>query len=136
MSDEIMEFVLERMKAQREHRRPRCYGISSDALTLYALGKGPRPQTPGRPDREGGATWTGSEVGRDYPHDESDLGACELTYAMAPEVVKVAMAPVLEEFRAWVREGKNRYGEKARDIRHGEGITSITFKTSQGEVHV
>jgi hypothetical protein len=136
MTDEIMAFVLERMVAEREHRRPRCYGVSSDALTLYALGKGPRPQTPGRPDREGGGSWRGDEVGRDYPHDEADLRACELTYAMAPAVLKVSMAPVLDEFRAWVREGKNRYGEKVHEPRESGGANTITLKTRDGEVRL
>lgn len=131
MSDEILDFVLERMKARWEHRRPRCYGISSDALTLFALGKGPRPTTPGRPDHDGGTSWSGSEVGRDYPHDEADLSACELTYAMAPEVVKIAMAPILEEFRAWVRKGKNRYGEPVH-----RGSSGITFTTTTSEIQL
>lgn len=137
MSDETLDFVLERMTAQREHRRPRCWGISSDALTLYALGKGPRPQTPGRPERPGGSTWQGSEVGSDYPHDEDDLRACELTYAMAPAHLQIIMLPVLKEFQAWVREGKNRYGEKVREPRKdNSGTTGMTFRTSQGEVHI
>lgn len=134
--EEILDFVLERMVAHRERREPRCWGISSDALALYALGKGPRPEVPGRPDSPGGGSWHGSQVGREYPHDESDLRACEATYAMAPESLQVVMLPVLQEFQAWVREGLNRYGEKVREPRRGSGITGMTFRTSDAEVHI
>lgn len=121
MGDAILAFVLERMTAQHEHRRPRCYGKSSDALTLYALGKGPRPQTPGRPDRAGGHSWSGAECGRDFPHDGGDLAACELTYEMAPAVLQRRMLPILVEFRAWVREGENRYGDKINEPMRAAG---------------
>lgn len=130
MSEDILEFVLDRMAAERERRTPRCWGMSSDALTLYALGKGPRPEVPGRPDRPGGRSWRSSEVGQNYPHDESDLRACELTYAMAPESVQVVMLPVLNEFQAWVREGKNRYGEMVGTPRAG----GMTFRTKDAEI--
>ena len=105
-----LDWITDRMMAHREHRRPRCWGISSDAMALYGLGKGPRPTVPGTPTRPGGQSWRGEECGSDHPHDEADLKACELTYEMAPVIAQIAMLPVLEEFRGWVREGRNRYG--------------------------
>lgn len=81
---------------------------------LYALGEGPRPQTPGTPDTPAGRGWTGEECGRDYPHDEGDLRACELSYAFAPSELAERMLPVLREFRAWVRYDVNRHGVKIR----------------------
>lgn len=96
------------MLARQQNRHPRCWGISSDALALYALGYGPRPQTPGW--SETGSSWSGDECGQNYPMDQADLDACELTYSMAPVAAKIRMLPVLEEFRRWVNEGLNRYG--------------------------
>lgn len=106
----MSDFLAERMLAERQRRQPRCWGISSDALALYGLGKGPRPQTPGWAASPGGSSWTAEECGHDYPHDQSDLLACELTYEMAPVEARIRMLPVLEEFRRWVNEGLNRYG--------------------------
>jgi len=104
-----VQFLTARMLAERQHRNPRCYGISSDALALYGLSAGPRPQTPGWSNGYG-RSWSGDECGTDYPHDKSDLLACELTYEMAPPHVQMRMLPVLEEFRRWVNDGLNRYG--------------------------
>lgn len=116
---EVLDFVLAREAATAKHERPRCYGVSSDALTLYALGKGERPLIPGTPSSSTGGSWHGDECGRNYPHDESDLAACELTYEMAPDQVREIMLPVLDEFRRWVREGVNRHGVKLREPRSG-----------------
>jgi hypothetical protein len=102
------DFVIARAQARRFGGQ-RCYGLSSDALAMYALGFGERPQVPGTPTSP--HFWTGDECGQDYPADEDDLAACERTYAMAPPHLRERMAPVLEEFRGWVRERRNRHGE-------------------------
>jgi len=103
-------FLAKRMLARQQHRHPRCWGISSDALALYGVGGGPRPQTPGWAASLSGRSWSGSECGDNYPHDEGDLLACELTYEMAPPRAQIRMLPVLKEFRRWVTQGINRYG--------------------------
>ena len=108
---EERDFVISRLLARSRRDEPRCYGLSSDALALYGLGVGLRPRTPGATVEPGITRWEGEECGRDYPCDESDLRACERTYDMAPAYVRERMLPVLEEFRAWVREGLNRHGE-------------------------
>lgn len=121
-----LDFVTARMEAQRKHYRPRCWGRSSDALMMYGLGKGPRPILPGRTAEQiqvyesgerfvfstrGGYSLHGDNCGTEYPHDIDDLNACERTYEMAPPWVQERMLPVLLEFRSWVLEGRNRYGE-------------------------
>lgn len=108
-ASEALEFITRRLAAERRHTDPRCYGRSSDALALYGVGSGPRPLIPGRETTRG--FWQGDECGTDYPLDESDLRACELTYEMAPSWAQDRMLPVLEEFRRWVRGGINRHGE-------------------------
>lgn len=93
-------------------RVTRWTGRSSDALAIYALGRGPRPQAPGHPDRPGGMCWHSEECGRGDPMDESDLLACTITYLTAPDDLKPRMAPVLAEMERWVWHGINRHGEK------------------------
>lgn len=112
------EFVMARSEAARKHRNPRCYGLSSDAMALYGLGRAPRPQVPGHTVAPGVLGWTGEECGTDYPHDLSDLDACERTFRMAPPWVQDRMAPVLEDFRDWVIEGRNRHGEVIERMAH------------------
>ena len=103
------EFVLARVTAEARRVYPRCWGLSSNALAMYALGRGPRPRVPGTSTSRG--FWVGEECGSfDCPADEDDLGACELTYAMAPPHLQERMLPVLVEFRGWVRERRNRHG--------------------------
>ena len=113
---DVLDFLRLRDTARRVRSNPRCYGVSSDALAAFALGWAPRPLAPGRPQNQSpyGTVWIGDEMGIDYPHDEDDLAACELTYQMAPARIQERMLPVLEEFRAWVRQGVNRYGEAPR----------------------
>lgn len=103
-------FLAERMVAHQDHQHPRCWGASSDALAAYGVGIGQRPQTPGWSDSPNGGCWSGDECGREYPHDDSDLMACEITYRMAPRHVQERMLPVLDEFRRWIDHGLNRYG--------------------------
>lgn len=104
----VRPWFAERQRLHHHYEGPRCWGRSSDALALYGVGIGLRPQTPGWSDT--GSSWTREECGQDYPHDEGDLRACELTYDMADVASQMRMLPVLEEFRRWVREGLNRYG--------------------------
>lgn len=73
------DFLLARLDPTRARN---CTGISSDALTLYALGRAPAPAR------------------RDYPWDCGDLARCERTYAMAPPHLQERMRPVLEAYRA------------------------------------
>lgn len=68
------------------HAAGRCWGISSDALADYAL------DVRGEP-----GDW-------EYPHDTADLAACERTYRMAPEHLRLLMLPVLERYRAAVEQ--------------------------------
>lgn len=77
-----LAFYARRAWSRDHYMRPRCTGVSSDALTLYALGLGPLPSQ------------------SSYPHDASDLAACELTYTMAPPDVATAMVPTLALYRA------------------------------------
>lgn len=104
-------FLLDQMLASERHERPRWYGMSSQALVKFAAGMGPRPRTPGHPSRPGGAMWLNEECGENYPHDMADLDACELAYKKAPAWMQRKMLPVLREFRDWVLDGKNRYGD-------------------------
>lgn len=89
-SEQELHFIIERMVAEREHRRPRCWGRSSDALAIWSIKGGPEPSE------------------SDYPSDPSDLMACLLTYQMAPERLQRRMAPVLERFQ---RHVERRYPE-------------------------
>lgn len=109
------DFIAYRALARSDYKQPRCYGMSSDALALYAVGIGPRPTVPGRPSSPGGRVWKDEECGRDYPHDEADLAACQRTFDMAPAHLRERMRPVLDEFTGWVRERRNRYGEVIGD---------------------
>ena len=109
------DFLLDRATAEHLRLRPGDVGVSSQALLLYALGSIRRPRVPGRSTRgHGYRTWSGDECGHDYPYDEDDLGRCERTYAVAPKHLQERMLPVLEEFRAWVLQRRNRYGEVDR----------------------
>lgn len=83
MTEEHRTFVLAR-EDNRIAGGPRCTGISSDGLTLYAVGLQAEPGLQG------------------YPSDGWDLQACERTYAMAPADLQVRMLPILEKFRAHV----------------------------------
>ncbi len=104
------DFLTARAVAEHLREYPRCYGRSSNALALYALGVARRPQVPGTPTHEGGHSWFGDQCGSDYPLDEYDLAACERTFKMAPAHLRDRMSPVLDEFTAWVRERRNRHG--------------------------
>ena len=108
---EALAFIRARTEWERERREPRCTGRSSNALAEYALGWRERPYTPGTPNSKGGSTWLNDECGDSYPSDRGDLRACELTYLLAPKWMRDRMLPVLQEFRDFVLEGKNRYGE-------------------------
>lgn len=81
---DILAWLAWRADNRRRHLDPRCHGISSDALADYAIG-------------------VRSEVElRDYPHDPSDLAACERTYRHAPADLQERMLPVLRAFRTAV----------------------------------
>lgn len=111
--DAERQFLLDRLECRYQRRTPRCWGVSSDALVLYALGRGERPRVPGTArslSDNGGGSWYGDEVGTFYPHDPDDLRACELTHDMAPPHLQERMGPVLDEFRGWVYHGRNRHG--------------------------
>lgn len=100
--------VAEWLESRQTKDWPRRTGLSSDALVAYALGTGERPSTPGNPD--GYRRWSGDERGSNYPADKSDLLACVLTYESAPADLRAVMAPVMDEFRAWVLHSVNRHG--------------------------
>lgn len=85
-AEQELHFITERMTAHREYREPRCWGISSDALALWAVKGGEEPAE------------------RDYPSDTSDLMACILTYRMAPDHLRDRMKPVLDKYAAHVEE--------------------------------
>lgn len=80
----VEEFLARRQLAAFKHEMPRCYGISSNALALYATGYRHEPTL------------------YDYPSDQSDLDACERTYAMAPEHLLDVMKPVMAKYREHV----------------------------------
>ena len=85
MTDDHRKFFLAREdQRNRFWRQERCTGLSSDALTLYAIGLDEEPQL------------------RNYPRDHGDLDACERTYQMAPADPQERMLPVLEKYRARV----------------------------------
>jgi len=91
MSDVIQQatvaaFLADRLHCQVARARDRCWGISSDALSLYGVRGGPEPSR------------------GQYPADRGDLAACERTYLMAPDEVRERMLPVLEKYRAYVAE--------------------------------
>jgi hypothetical protein len=81
---EHLLFFARRAYEQIHGLRPRRYGVSSDALTDYALGMRPEP---------------GVAL---YPADQADLDACERTYATAPVDLQQRMLPVLEKYRSAV----------------------------------
>lgn len=113
---ETAAWLARRMVARRRLDRPRCWGVSSDALAAYGAGYGPRPTIPGKPyeaKTSNSGRWVREEAGDYYPHDIGDLNACELTFAMAPDHAKFRMKPVLDEFRAYVLDGLDRYGDPA-----------------------
>lgn len=115
-TDATAAWLAARMVARSRHEEPRCWGISSDALAAYGAGHGPRPTTPGKPSEApspNAGRWTCEEAGYCYPHDVGDLNACERTFAMAPDHAKFRMRPVLDEFRAYVLDGLDRYGDPA-----------------------
>lgn len=99
--------------------RLRVTGISSDAMVAFAVLGAPRPMTPGHPIVPGGMSWQGDECGSHYPHDQSDLDACERTFALAPPAIADEMDAVMRDFRQWVLYGRNRYGDHVID-RPGE----------------
>lgn len=82
---EHLLFYARRAYEQIHRFRPRRYGVSSNALTDYALGLRPEP---------------GIAL---YPLDQDDLDACERTYATAPADLQLVMLPVLEKYRSAVR---------------------------------
>lgn len=83
--DATSAWLARRMLAKAAREQPRCWGISSDAMVLTALGEG-RPEL------------------SDYPRDVGDLNACERTFAMAPDMMKWRMKPVLDDYREHVAE--------------------------------
>lgn len=101
--------------------RMRCVGVSSDALTAWAFGRGPEPLVPGTPVRPLGTSWTGEETGRDYPHDLADLDACRLTVALAAALgvehdVQRRFDDKLDEFVMWVVHRRDRYGQRSSGL--------------------
>lgn len=101
----------------------RLCGMSSDAMTSYAYGVGPRPRTPGTPSGQHSGAWSGDECGRNYPYDTDDLGACHETVRLAQALnatgipamriaddVMERMVTVFVEFWLWVVAGVNRHG--------------------------
>lgn len=89
---EALSFLAARRNSKERGDRPRCTGVSSDALAWYAVGQAHRPTE------------------RQFPVDPSDLQACEITYAMAPPFLRKRMKDVLAEYRAHVAK---RYPEVA-----------------------
>ena len=78
------EFYILREESRDKYQSPCCTGISSDALTNYALGM------------------SGAPKNGQFPYDRGDLGACELTYQMAPPRLKEIMHPILNGYRKHV----------------------------------
>lgn len=114
-TDATAAWLAARLVAQQSLEGPRCWGISSDALAAFGAGVGPRPRIPGTPYEQtrSGGSWSPDEAGRCFPHDLSDLNACERTVEMAPEPARERMVPVLTEFRSYVLDGLNRHGQPA-----------------------
>ena len=79
-----------RLRTQHGHGIDRFCGISSDALTEYALG-GPVPGE------------------HQFPHDLDDLAACERTFATAPKHLRVRMEAVLLRYRLNVHDNIVRW---------------------------
>lgn len=109
---DVARWLARRAAARADGAWPRWHGASSDALVNYALGTGPRPTVPGRPAAPGLSVYEGDERGDGYPRDRDDLLACILTHESAPDDLRRVMAPVVAEFRGWVLERRNRYGER------------------------
>lgn len=115
---DALSFMVARAQAKTGRSEFRCWGISSDALALFAVAGGDPPTAPGRPEHEPTeehpypASWHGAECSHSGPYDPSDLAACERTYLMAPDDLRERMAPVLLEFQRWVLDGINRHGQK------------------------
>lgn len=111
--NKVSDLLARRMLAQQRRDQPRCWGRSSDALALYAVGAGRRPRTPGVPDSQGpsGFSFRGENTDWRCPSDPSDLLACELTYEMGDEAEQERMLPALIEFRSWVLDGITRTGD-------------------------
>lgn len=83
---EHLLFYARRAYEQIHGLRPRRYGVSSNALTDYALGLRPEP---------------GIAL---YPLDQADLDACERTYATAPSDLQPLMLPLLERYRVRIAD--------------------------------
>lgn len=81
-----MALLTARHLAQERHDDKRCWGISSDALTYFALGLAGEPSV------------------SSYPVDKDDLRACERTYRMASKRLQKRMLPVLRKYRRHVKE--------------------------------
>jgi hypothetical protein len=79
------EFYILREESRTKYQSPRCTGISSDALTNYALGM------------------SGAPKNGQFPSDRGDLDACELTYRMAPLRLKEIMFHALRDYRLHVQ---------------------------------
>lgn len=94
-AEQELHFITERMAAERSRREPRCWGISSDTLALWAVRGGEEPTE------------------YNYPSDTSDLMACVLTYRMAPKHLQERMKPVLDKFTEYVEK---RYPESMTRI--------------------
>jgi len=86
-------------------------GVSSDALVCHAVGVLDRPRSPGWTETEGAWWWRGDECDWNCPHDAGDLARCEHAYEIAPPHLQERMLPVLEEFRRYVNDRLNRYGQ-------------------------
>lgn len=145
-------FLLARAQASRlEFTSERWTGISSDALVAYAFGQGePRCNymggTPGHPagNRSGwicsgrlghsGPHRTGDEELVDpfpsdptgYPHDPSDLLACERTWLRLPEHLKTPeVRALLELFRECVERNYPNANARVQGYLAAErGVTS------------
>lgn len=86
------EFYILREESRAKRLLLRCTGISSDALTNYALGLAGAPKN------------------GQFPFDRGDLASCERTYEMAPPRLKEIMLPILDKYRKQVAA---RYSAKA-----------------------
>lgn len=81
MPAEHRRFYLSRQDRETDRTRPRCTGISSDALVFFVLGL---QDEPGKGE---------------YPRDLGDMRACEETYDMAPDDLRRKMLPVMTKYR-------------------------------------
>ena len=105
-------FLTREDQRNRFWREERCTGLSSDALTLYALRLDEEPQQ------------------RNYPSDHGDLDACERTYQMAPADLQERMLPVLEKYRIHVAGKYPESGPSRRATTTGLDPTPCT--TTEG----